>query len=293
MNAARPLAAVLTAAFTGVQVGAAIVASRAAVGDLGPTVLALFRYMIGAAIILPIAVHLGWRRIPLRDLWVIAALGIGQFGILVALLNLAVVHISSGLASLIFGTMPVQTVLISAVLGRQALTMRRLLGAALTTFGVAAALSDRLVGQAAGTDLWIGIAAALASGLVGAVCSVLYRPYLARYPTVQLSGVAMAASVLFLAVQASVDAPPIGWENLMAAPWGIVAFVGASSGIGYITWLYSLREMAATDVTLFLALAPITACVLGYLLLSEPLGIGLFFGVALVGAGMWLVLKIQ
>ena len=88
MNAARPLAAVLTAAFTGVQVGAAIVASRAAVGDLGPTVLALFRYMIGAAIILPIAVHLGWLRIPLRDLWVIAALGIGQFGILVALLNL-------------------------------------------------------------------------------------------------------------------------------------------------------------------------------------------------------------
>lgn len=290
MSPRHPPLAVLTAAFTGVQVGAAIVASRAAVGDLGPTVLALFRYAIGASMILPLALHLGWRRIPLRDLWVIAALGIGQFGILVALLNLAVTHISSGLASLIFATMPVQTVLISAILGRQALTLRRLLGAALTTVGVAAALGDRLAGEVAGPGLWIGIAAALASATTGAACSIFYRPFLARYPTVELSGIAMAASVVFLAALSGLDAPPIGWDHLAAAPWGLVAFVGASSGIGYITWLYSLREMAATDVTLFLSLAPITAAFFGALLLDEPLGLGLFVGLALVILGMRLVL---
>ena len=291
MKMGRPPLAVLTAAFTGVQVGAAIVASRAAVDDLGPTVLALFRYAIGASMILPLALHLGWRRIPLRDLWVIAALGIGQFGILVALLNLAVMYISAGLGSLIFATMPVQTVLISAALGRQALTLRRFLGALLTTLGVAAALSDRLIGEAVGIDLWIGIGAALASALTGAVCSVLYRPYLTRYPTVQLSGLAMGASVLFLAVLSPFDAPPIGWDALEAAPWGVVAFIGASSGIGYITWLYSLREMAATEVTLFLALAPITALLLGALLLGETLGLGLFAGLALVIIGMRLALS--
>ncbi|WP_420562233.1 DMT family transporter [Thalassobaculum sp.] len=291
MSTARPPLAVMTAAFTGVQVGAAIVASRAAVDDLGPTVLALFRYTIGAAMILPLAVHLGWRRIPLRDLWVVAALGIGQFGILVALLNLAVLHISAGLGSLIFATMPVQTVLISALLGRQALTLRRLIGAALTTLGVAAALGDRLIGEAVGIDLWIGIGAALASALTGAVCSVLYRPYLTRYPTVQVSGLAMGASVLFLALLAPLDAPPIGWDALADAPWGIVAFIGASSGIGYITWLYSLREMAATEVTLFLALAPITASALGALLLGETLGLGLFVGLGLVIVGMRLALS--
>jgi drug/metabolite transporter (DMT)-like permease len=263
----------MTAAFTGVQVGLSIVASRVAVDDLGPTVLALFRYTIGAAMILPLAVHLGWRRIPLHDLWVIAALGIGQFG------------------SLIFATMPVQTVLISALLGRQALTLRRLAGAALTTLGVAAALSDRLIGEAVGMDLWIGIGAALASALTGAVCSVLYRPYLTRYPTVQVSGLAMGASVLFLAVLSPFDGPPIGWEALDAAPWGIVVFIGTFSGIGYITWMYSLREMVATEVTLFLALAPITASALGVLLLGEPLGIGLFAGLGLVILGMWLALS--
>lgn len=290
MSMERTPLAVLTAAFTGVQVGAAIVASRAAVDDLGPTVLALFRYTIGAAMILPLAVHLGWRRIPRRDLWVIAALGIGQFGILVALLNLAVMHISAGLGSLIFATMPVQTVLISAMLGRHALTVRRLIGAALTTLGVAAALGDRLIGVPVGIDLWIGIGAALASALTGAVCSVLYRPYLTRYPTVQVSGLAMGASVLFLAALSPFDAPPIGWDALETAPWGIVVFIGASSGIGYVAWLYSLREMAASDVTLFLALAPITAALLGAFLLDETPGWGLLVGLALVILGMRLAL---
>jgi len=288
---ARPVGAVVAAALTGVQVGAAIVASRAAVGELGPTALALFRYAIGAAIILPLALHLGWRRIPWRDFRMIAALGIGQFGVLIALLNLSLVHLSSGLASLLFATLPVQTVLVAAALGRERLTWHRLLGTALTTVGVGAALGERIAMETSGAGFWVGVAAALASALTGAVCSVLYRPYLARYPTVQVSGLAMAASVAFLALMATADPPPIGWENLAAAPWAIVAFVGASSGFGYITWLYALREMAATDVTLFLSLSPITAAGLGALLLSEPLGIGLFAGLGLVVLGMWLVLR--
>lgn len=288
---ARPPGAVLAAIFTGVQVGAAIVASRAAVGDLGPTALALFRYMIGAAMILPLAIHLGWRWVPVRDLWVIAALGIGQFGILIALLNFSLNHLSSGLASLLFATLPVQTVLVAAAFGREALTWRRLLGTAMTTAGVGAALWARVAAESAGGWLWVGIAAAIASAFTGAVCSVLYRPYLARYPTVQVSGTAMAASVLFLALLSGVDAPPIGWDNLAAAPWAIVAFIGASSGVGYILWLYALRELPATDVTLFLSLSPITAAALGALLLGEQLGIGLFLGLGLVVLGMRLVLK--
>jgi drug/metabolite transporter (DMT)-like permease len=100
----------------------------------------------------------------------------------------------------------------------------------------------------------------------------------------------MGASVLFLAALSPFDAPPIGWDALETAPWGIVVFIGASSGIGYVAWLYSLREMAASDVTLFLALAPITAALLGAFLLDETPGWGLLVGLALVILGMRLAL---
>lgn len=42
----------------------------------------------------------------------------------------------------------------------------------------------------------------LGSALTGAVCSVLYRPYLRRYPTVPVSALAMGVSVLCLALLA-------------------------------------------------------------------------------------------
>ena len=45
--------ALLAAAATGVQVGAAIVASRYVVGDVPPLTLALLRYAIGVLCLLP------------------------------------------------------------------------------------------------------------------------------------------------------------------------------------------------------------------------------------------------
>ncbi len=287
---ARSLA-IAAAAATGVQVGAAIVASRAALPDLGPTVLALLRYAIGAAILLPIAWRIAAPRVARRDLLPVAALGIGQFGILIALMNFALQTLPSGLVALIFATLPIQTLIVAAALGRETLTMRKLFAAILTTLGVGLALSDGPLAPTGNATLWIGVAAALASATTGALCSVLYRPFLERYPTVQVSFLAMLASVVFLVTLAPLDPPPIEWSNLTAAPWGLVLFVGASSGVGYLTWLYALKVLPATDVTLFLALSPLTAATLGSVLLDEPVSAGLIAGFVLVTAGMWIALR--
>src|SRR3954469_20649654 len=89
--------ALWAAAGTGVQVGAAIVASRFAVAEVPPLTLAMLRYAIGFACLLPFAVRSLPNAAPApiepprgsvwRDYFAMAALGIGQFGILIALLN--------------------------------------------------------------------------------------------------------------------------------------------------------------------------------------------------------------
>ena len=76
------------AAATGIQVGAAMVATRLVVDQAGPASRALLRYCIGVCCLLP-AVVLSRSRVRFapRDLVPIALLGITQFGILIALLN--------------------------------------------------------------------------------------------------------------------------------------------------------------------------------------------------------------
>ena len=69
--------------------------------------------------------------------------------------------------------------------------------------GVALSLTPKL--GAAHPGHWWGELAVLASAGVGALCSVLYRPYLQRYPTLPVSALAMGASVLFLAPMALLE----------------------------------------------------------------------------------------
>ena len=64
-------------------------------------------------------------------------------------------------------------------------------------------------------------------------------------------------------------------------------FIGLSSGGGYVLWLWALKTIAATRVTVFLALSPITATALGVALLGEPVTAGMMAGVVCVAAGLW------
>ena len=82
------------AAATGVQVGAAMVATRFVVEQTDPASLAMLRYIIGFLFLLPAVLLSGQHmRFARRDVAPIALLGIAQFGILVALLNFGLRHL--------------------------------------------------------------------------------------------------------------------------------------------------------------------------------------------------------
>ena len=264
------LLAAAAAAATGIQVGSAMVATRIVVDQAGPASLALLRYAIGFCCLVPFVLVAAPRaRFARRDLLPIGLLGIAQFGLLIALLNYGLRFIPSARAALIFATFPLLTMVIAAALGHERLSAGRTVGVLLTVAGVAVALGEKAAGSPAAPTEWIGGIAVFASALCGAACSVLYRPYLARYPTLPVSAFAMLASVGFLAVLA-------------------VLFIGAGSGIGYYLWLWALQHASATEVTVFLALSPITAAWLGALVLGERTSTASMIGLGLVAVGLWL-----
>lgn len=280
----------LAAAATGVQVGAAMVATRFVVDQGGPATLALLRYAIGVLCLLPPVLMATRVRFAARDLVPIAGLGIVQFGVLIALLNIGLRTVPAGRAALIFATLPLLTMVLAAALGRERLTWARTAGVLLTIAGVGVALGEAALARG-GAGGWIGEAAVFASALCGAACSVLYRPYLAKYPTLAVSAVAMLASVAFLALPAAGEGFFTQGPGYTRAGWAAVAFIGVSSGVGYYLWLWALNRAPATQVTVFLALSPVTAALLGALLLGEPISAGALGGLAGVAAGLWLACR--
>ena len=278
----RTALAVIAAAVTGVQVGAAITATRFVAADISPASLAFLRYAIGVACLVP-AVWFARIRFARADIVPIALLGIGQFGVLIALLNYGLRTVPAGRGALIFASFPLLTLVVAALAGHERITLAKLAGILLTLAGVAFALGDKVAG--AGTHG--GELAILAAAATGALCSVLYRPYLRRYPTLPVSAFAMAAAAAALLIPAALDDLAVAPAQLSAKAWGAIVFIGLSSGGGYVLWLWALKTIAATRVTVFLALSPITAALAGAAFLGEPLTFGMIAGVGCVAAGLW------
>ncbi len=267
---------VAVSAAVGVQVGLALVATRYAVNESGPATLAMFRYAIGAACLLPVMLHL---RLPMRfaarDAIPIAIFGILQFGVLIVLINYGLAHITAARAALLFASFPLITMILAALLGREKLTLLKSAGVLLTILGVGITLGEKLFDTGA-ADSFIGEGAVLLAAFCGALCSVLFKPYLQRYPTLSIGAYSMLASVAFLMVLALYEGAFTSW-----------------GGYSVNGWLWALRHAPPTQVTVFLGLSPITAGIVGALLLSEPLTGPLLAGMAVVLAGLWLALRPQ
>jgi drug/metabolite transporter (DMT)-like permease len=282
--------AALAAAATGVLVGAALVASRGVVDLVGPASLAFLRYTVGVLWLVPVVAVSPRAQIAARDVLPIGLLGIGQFGVLIVLLNIGLQTVSSAHAAVLFATLPLLTLVLSAALGQESFSLLKILSVLLSILSVLSVLSGPLLSNLSGAAVSGGSLAVLASAACGAVCSVLYRPYLRRYPALPVSLLAMLAAVLFLAALALHEGffgarPP----TLPPAAWVAVAFIGLSSGVGYFLWLWALGHATPTRVTVFLALSPITASVLGALVLHEALSAWTGAGIVGVALSLWLM----
>ncbi len=273
----------------GILVGASIVATRFVVGQTGPASLALLRYAIGLACLLPPALLSARVRFDRRDLLPIGLLGIVQFGVVVGLLNYALQFIPSGQASLIFATAPLLTMVLATLFGYERLLPIKAIGVVLTIVGVGFALGEKALEAGGAGNSWIGELAVFVSAFSAALCSVLYRKYLARYPAVSVSAVAMFASLVFLAFFAVGEGFFGSFPHITTIGWFAVGFMGVGSGLGYYLWLWALGHTTPTRVTVFLAFSPLTATFLGALLLAETVSVTALAGLAAVVVGLVLV----
>jgi drug/metabolite transporter (DMT)-like permease len=277
----------VAAAATGVQVGAAIVATRFAVGEVGPFSIAFLRYGLAVLCLLPAIAAMGpFPRVPLRDLVPISMLGIGQFGVLIALLNVGLARVPASEGAVLFALLPLFTLVMGALLGRETFSLKKLGGVLLTLLAVCIALE---AGSGSGNVDIVGRLAVVAAAFCGAFCSVLYRPFLQRYPVLPVSALAMLASVAALSV------PALATEGLMLqlpsfsfGAWVAIAFIGVSSGVGYVLWLWALSRAPPTQVTVFLSLSPVTAALLGGALLGETVSLAMAPGLVCLAAGICL-----
>lgn len=186
---------------------------------------------------------------------------------------------------LILGAIPIFAALFGLALGRENLSRRFWLGAAVSFVGVG------LVAVGAGSEVsggYVGILLGIAICATWAAYSVAVAPLMAVYSPSRVSAVVIPTTWALVALtgipQTSEQDWNLGWEI-----WTLLVF--ATIGplvLTNILWFRSISKIGPARATLAANLQPFVAAVLAVVLLSEPLGLLQVVGGLLIAAGILL-----
>ncbi len=281
---------ILAAAIGSTFGGTAAVVARILAPEVGPTTVSLLRYL-GLLVLLVVLAPLfraRWPRIARRDWPIMIAVGVLQFALFGWFFSAGFAYVSAARGAIVLATMPIQTLIIAAVVGRERFTVMKLLGTLLGAIGVAVALwSDEAASSA---DSWKGDLCLLAAGFVTALNSVLVGPYLVRYSVHAVSVVATLVGCLLLGSLSLVSGAYVEFSQLSSRGWLAIAYFAAvPTFLGFITWTWALSRVAPTRVTVTVVLNPIAAAVAGAWFLGERIDPRILIGLALVTAAIVVV----
>jgi drug/metabolite transporter (DMT)-like permease len=192
--------------------------------------------------------------------------------------------IGSGLASILNATTPLFTVIVMAVSGEERFSPQRAAGVTIGLTGVVilrGGFALDLAGQ--GTGIVLCLAGALSYG----VAALLARRHLAKSPPLATATFQLMASTAMMAVIAVfVDRP---WQLPLPGPatWlAVTGLAALSTALAYIVFFQILRRSGATNVMLVTLLIPLTAILLGALVLGETISAREILGACVIGSAL-------
>jgi drug/metabolite transporter (DMT)-like permease len=196
-------------------------------------------------------------------------------------------YIPSGLASILNATTPLFTVLVMAAAGDEKLQMRRIAGVVTGLIGVII-----LEGHDFGfkTSQGFGILLCLAAAFSYGLSALYARRKLADSPPLATATFQLLASSLMMAVVAAwVERP---WQLAMpgVTTWlAMLGLAGLSTALAYIVFFQILRRSGSTNVMLVTLLIPVTAILLGYLVLGESISLREIIGALVIASALLLI----
>lgn len=255
-----------------------------AVRELPPATIVLARVGIGAAMLLPFLHRFGGA-LPKRpaDWLPFAIMGLLNNVIPYLLLATGQIHISSGLASVLVATTPLFTVLVLAAFGDERLVFRRVVG---VLIGLAGVVILRQPG-ATSPDQAMGILLCLGAALSYGVSGLWGRRKLARVPPITSATTQLICASVLMAIVAAISDRPWTLPMPSLATWlSLIGMAALATSLAYIVFFRILVRSGATNVMLVTLLIPVTAILLGWLMLGEDLNAREILGALVIGSAL-------
>ncbi len=265
--------------------------TEVALAALPPLSVVFARVAIGALALL-VLVHAAGLRLPrgLRLWRAFFVMGALNNLIPFSLIVWGQTAITGGLAAILNATTPLFTVVLAHILTRdERLTLAKLAGVAVGFLGVAVMIGPQVLGGLATGGLGIAVLAHLAvlgAALSYAFAGIYGRRFRDTSPLITATGQVTASTVLLCPLVLMVDQP---WALALPGPaiiWAIVGLGLLSTAAAYVIYFRILASAGATNLLLVTFLIPVSAILLGVMVLSERLTAAQLAGMGLIALAL-------
>jgi drug/metabolite transporter (DMT)-like permease len=267
------------------------VVGRAIHADISPLALTFWRWVVAAAVLLPLAGRPLW-----RHRWIACRHG-GRIALLaltgVALFQFAVyqgLRTTTAISgTLIIATVPVVIPMFAWLLDRTRISRRQALGIGLSLAGVAVVILKGRIGEITRFaflpgDLWM-----LAAVVAWSLYSVVVRRRPAGLPALALLLAIVLAGLALLTPPWLAELAVSGGFRPTLPTLAAILYVGIfASVVAFVCWNDGVARVGAARSGLFIHLMPVFTALLAILFLGERLQAYHAVGVALVAAGLLL-----
>jgi len=274
----------------------------------GIRMLAALPFMIYLAFFMPN--HVPFER---RDMGKIALISVFGMGMFQVLFPIGVDQTSAPVGGILMATMPIHVVIIGIVFRLERPKPLAILGVLITLGGLAlitsasgngvSAAGEAAAGGIASGDIAAGLGSTVSNkttllGIVMlitsefgyAVNTTFLRPYMRKYPSLQVTGLALiTATMLFMLINGRYIVQ-IDFASLSSAGWWAIIYSGliplfASN----VLWNLSVKHIGSTRVSVYGNLPPVFVLIFGAVLLQQLLFPLQIAGAVIVLAGVILV----
>lgn len=260
--------------------------SKVALDELPPLTIVLARVVVAACALHIVLLARGLRMPrPSRRWGAYLAMGALNNAIPFSLIFWGQTQIASGLASILNATTPLFTVLLAHLLTREErISPARATGVLLGMAGVAVMIGAEAL---QGLSLHVvGELAVVGAAISYALASLYGRRLRGEPPLISATGQLTGSALIMLPLALLVDQPwSLPAPGLVTAG-ALVSLALLSTALAYVIYFRILAVAGATNLTLVTFLIPVSALLLGTLILDERLDLRHIAGMALIASGL-------
>jgi len=253
-------------------------------GGFAPAIVVCLRTAIGAAILIPWAIHQKSLGSAVRGIKYVAPYAVLEMIGPWILIGTAEQKISSGLAGLLVASVPIWATIFASLKGDQTVWQRkRIFGIAIGFVGLVLVVGIESI--KGGSDP-LSILMILVASIAYAYAVMFVQSGLPGVSGVAINGLAMLISAIFYLPFTVVQWPTHHINP--AAIWSVIALGIFSTGIAFAIFFTLVDIIGVARASLVTYLNTAFAVVLGVIILGEPITTGIIVGLPLVLFGSYL-----